>query len=429
MAETSVLSRSFRFVCAPSEIPSVESLLRAEGFQFVASPISNWARRLTREPKPLGSSYAAFFGLIYIQEELSLLPPLYLNPEPDSLVLDMCASPGGKVGFVAQMLASQGVVLANEPMVKRCYLMRDNLEKLNLLNAVTSRYAGENLPLLPDSFSSILLDVPCSGWGTVYRQPEDTVFQEDPRHLLHAQRQLLTKSAQILAPGGKILYSTCTSNIRENEEQISFAEKSLGLNVKSLQKVPGLNYDLEQDENLSGVLRIQSSYSERGYFFVACLEKPAEANAGEVSGQDCKTSQRKRDRRSLGEDLHLDPKEDIFCWENLPPGKVELFQKRVVFLPEKALQVLPRDCYWWGATLGRMHKNKFHPNPRMRTLLPAAEEPESVQATEIADLNKLLSGQSVSISTSKRLIGLYWQDLPLGWLKVKGGRCLWSDRY
>ena len=417
-------------VCARSEIPAVESLLHAEGFEFVPSGISEWARRLTKEPHPLGSSYAAFFGLIYIQEELSLLPPLYLNPAPGSLVLDMCASPGGKVGFLAQLLAEGGAAVANEPVTKRCYLMRDNLERLNLMNAVTSRYPGESLPFLPESFSSILLDAPCSGWGTVYKYLEGEAMQEDVKHLLNTQRRLLQKAAEILAPGGSILYSTCTANFRENEEQMRYAADNLGLNIKPLQEIPGLKYEEPQDEDMEGVLRIRSSHSDRGYFFVACLEKPPQGNGKDISPKDARVGESGRDHLIVGDGLHSNTLEDMFCWENLPPGKVELFRKRLVFLPDMARQVLPENYYWWGATLGRVHKNKFHPNPRMRVLLPPAEEDGSaILATRIADLDRLLSGQSLNVSSRQRLMGLYWHDLPLGWLKVKGGRCLWSDRY
>lgn len=428
MPEKDTCIRSFRLVCAQSEIPAVESLLRAEGFEFEHSGISDWARRLTREPKPLGSSYAAFFGLIYIQEELSLLPPLYLDPDPDCLVLDMCASPGGKVGFLAQLLAKGGAAVANEPVTKRCYLMRDNLERLNLVNAVTSRYPGERLPFSQEGFCSILLDAPCSGWGTVYKHPEGAQVQEDVGHLLNTQRRLLQKASQILAPGGRLLYSTCTANFRENEEQMSYAAEELGLKIKTLQGMPGLRYEEPQDRDMGGVLRIRSSQSDRGYFFLACLEKQDENRVGDYSLQD---EGIRKDSRNLavGEGFNLQPHREMFRWENLPPGRVELFQKRVVFLPQKARQVLPEDYYWWGATLGRMHKDKFHPDPRMRLLLPPAKEDAGILATQIADLDRLLSGQSLNVSSRQRLIGLYWHNLPLGWLKVKGGRCLWSDRY
>lgn len=88
--------RSFRLTCAPADEPAVEAMLRAQGYAFEPDPFFAPARRLTAEPAPLGTSLAAFFGLIYIQDRASMLPPLALNPEPGAAVLDMCASPGAK---------------------------------------------------------------------------------------------------------------------------------------------------------------------------------------------------------------------------------------------------------------------------------------------------------------------------------------------
>ena len=72
--------RSFRLVCPPEQMPQVESLLRAQGYEFEPEPFSPFCRRLLCEPRPLGSSLAAFFGYIYIQDRSSMLPPLALAP-------------------------------------------------------------------------------------------------------------------------------------------------------------------------------------------------------------------------------------------------------------------------------------------------------------------------------------------------------------
>ena len=111
--------RSFRLTCAPADEPAVEAMLRAQGYAFEPDPFFAPARRLTAEPAPLGTSLAAFFGLIYIQDRASMLPPLALNPEPGAAVLDMCASPGSKTGQLAGMVGAQGLVLGNEPSPSR----------------------------------------------------------------------------------------------------------------------------------------------------------------------------------------------------------------------------------------------------------------------------------------------------------------------
>ena len=150
MTDTPSLRRSFRLVCNPGQIPSVEALLSAQGFVFEPEPFSPLARRLLQEPFPLGRSLAAFWGYVYIQDRSSMLPPLALAPGEGARVLDMCASPGSKTGLLAQLVGREGLVLGNEPARPRLANLRRNLAALNLLQAVTCSWPGESLPL-PDA--------------------------------------------------------------------------------------------------------------------------------------------------------------------------------------------------------------------------------------------------------------------------------------
>ena len=147
MTDTPSLRRSFRLVCNPGQIPSVEALLSAQGFVFEPEPFSPLARRLLQEPFPLGRSLAAFWGYVYIQDRSSMLPPLALAPGEGARVLDMCASPGSKTGLLAQLVGREGLVLGNEPARPRLANLRRNLAALNLLQAVTCSWPGESLPL------------------------------------------------------------------------------------------------------------------------------------------------------------------------------------------------------------------------------------------------------------------------------------------
>lgn len=235
-------SRSFRLVCETRHIPLVEALLRAQGYEFEPEPFSPLCRRLCREPRPLGGSLAAFFGYIYIQDRSSMLPPLALAPRTGEAVLDVCASPGSKSGFLAQLTGPTGFVLANEPAPARLGTLRANLHQCNLLQAATCSYGGENLPLVPASWNAIQLDPPCSGWGTAEKHPRVLkLWQGDKLNsLIGLQRRLLRHAASLLAPGGRLVYSTCTTNEAENEAQVCFAEKELGLCAKRCRRFPAL---------------------------------------------------------------------------------------------------------------------------------------------------------------------------------------------
>ena len=145
-------ARSFRIVCKNTHTASVEALLRAQGYEFEAEPFSPLCRRLVAEPRPLGSSLAAFFGYIYIQDRSSMLPPLALAPAAGSAVLDMCASPGSKTGFLAQLVGRTGFVLGNEPSPSRLATLRANLHQCGFIHTGTCSYSGDALPLRPGSW-------------------------------------------------------------------------------------------------------------------------------------------------------------------------------------------------------------------------------------------------------------------------------------
>ncbi|MBD5417808.1 MAG: RsmB/NOP family class I SAM-dependent RNA methyltransferase, partial [Desulfovibrio sp.] len=275
-------ARSFRLVCEPAAIPRVEALLRAQGYAFEPEPFSPFCRRLVAEPVPLGRSLAAFFGYIYIQDRSSMLPPLALAPAPGGAALDMCASPGSKTGFLAQLVGAGGFVLANEPNPARLATLRANLQACNLLQASTCAFPGERLPLRPGSWGHILLDPPCSGWGTAEKHPATLrLWREDKLGpLVSLQRRLLRHAATLLAPGGRLLYSTCTTNEAENEAQVRFAEEELGLTRVPLAPFPGFTF--EERPGGGGTLRVDGARSGAQGFYLALLRAPEDGPAREA---------------------------------------------------------------------------------------------------------------------------------------------------
>ena len=271
MTDTPSLRRSFRLVCNPGQIPSVEALLSAQGFVFEPEPFSPLARRLLQEPFPLGRSLAAFWGYVYIQDRSSMLPPLALAPDEGARVLDMCASPGSKTGLLAQLVGREGLVLGNEPARPRLANLRRNLAALNLLQAVTCSWPGESLPLPDASWDAVLLDPPCSGWGTTDKNPQAIKRWQGDRlkPMLDLQRKLLTEASRLLRPGGKLVYSTCTTNVDENEGQVRFAVEGLGLEPIPLEPFPGFVFAAPELPGCEGTLRVDEA------FISPCCANPA----------------------------------------------------------------------------------------------------------------------------------------------------------
>lgn len=426
--------RSFRLVCKKEERPLVEALLKAQGYDFEPEPFSPWVRRITCEPKPLGSSLAAFFGYIYIQDRSSMLPPLALIPAAEEdggqSVLDMCASPGSKTGFVSQLVGKNGFVLGNEPNHSRLATLRQNLANLNLLHSATCSYGGENLPLPSGMWQRIQLDPPCSGWGTVEKNPQvmDLWQGDKVKPLIGIQRLLLQEATRLLRPGGSLVYSTCTTNEQENEEQVRWVQGELGLEVELITPFDGFVFETPYGSGAEGTLRVNPEASDAQGFYIARLHKPETAVQSALHEADEKPFAplhfQAMHRESLRNNC-LDP-------ALLPDGEVANFADKALFLSRKALELLPQDFRWRGFPLGKRDKTgRLHAASGMRALMPSVEKVAgvSINTDDITQILSLLSGQSIDIPASAlgaSELGLYFMGLPLGRLKVKGKRALWA---
>lgn len=406
-----VLPRYFRITGPERLRPAVARMLQAENFEFTSEPFSANCYRLLTEPRPLGSSLAAFFGYIYIQDRSSMLPPLALAPMAGSAVLDLCASPGSKTGFLAELAGPEGMVLANEPNPARIATLRANMNTLDYLNVVTCQYEGVDLPLFADSWEQILLDPPCSGWGTENRNPgvRKLWSGEKAEKLIKIQRALLNKAATLLAPGGRLLYSTCTTNPDENERQAVFAIEELGLELVPLSPFSGFHFC---DSQLPGTLLVDGPASGAQGFYLALLRKP----------ESCP-------RCEIGNEYFIPPADaremlvGTLDLSGMPPGTVGIFNGKARFLPRQAGKILPRALRWQGRNLGEIDKNGRHsPNPRLKSLASFSEC--VAQVDEIKALRSFLSGTARVCESSAELAALRWEDLPLGLCKVRKGRLI-----
>ncbi|WP_449241943.1 methyltransferase domain-containing protein [Desulfovibrio sp.] len=412
--------RSFRLVGGAAEAEGIENLLRAQGFAFEPEPFWPLARRLAEEPFPLGGSLAARFGRVYIQDRSSMLPPLLLAPPPGAVVLDMCASPGSKTGLLSQLVGPTGFVLAVEASADRLATLRANLRRMGAVNTATIGHSSERLPLADGSFDHILLDPPCSGWGTVERNPKvlELWAGDKTAPLVRLQRALLAKAAALLAPGGRLLYATCTTNVEENEEQTAWALSELDLEPAPLAPPPGFIFDTPL-LGLSGVLRVAEESEGQGFYLAAFTRR----GGNRAEAPECADLPgRLLDPARLGGDAPVD-------WAALPPGQLRDFNGKAFFLHETALGLMPPGLRWQGFVLGKVAAGVFRPDPLCRPLLPPLEglaAGRALDAREPAVLEALLSGQAVPCGEGKGAAALYFRGLGLGYVSRKGRRFLWT---
>jgi tRNA and rRNA cytosine-C5-methylases len=163
-------------------------------------------------------------GLYYIQEPSAMSPAELLDVKPGHRVLDLCAAPGGKSTQLAGKLQGRGVLVTNDNAFERTKALAKNIELAGVRNAVIM---NEEPAALAEAFGAwfdrILVDAPCSGEG-MFRKDESMAAEWEKHSVDRCsamQRDILSYAAEMVAPGGKLVYSTCTFNPEENEIQIA----------------------------------------------------------------------------------------------------------------------------------------------------------------------------------------------------------------
>lgn len=166
-----------------------------------------------------------FAGLYYLQEPSAMTPASLLPVAPGNKVLDLCAAPGGKSTELSARLGGEGVLVANDISNSRAKALLKNIELFGVKNAVVVSEAPDKLAeRFPGYFDRILVDAPCSGEGMFRKSPAimKNWEQYGTGYYNELQKQILPEAVKMLAPGGYLLYSTCTFSPEEDEGTVQF---------------------------------------------------------------------------------------------------------------------------------------------------------------------------------------------------------------
>ena len=304
---------------------------------------SNLSRRFIRRSEVLQKLHRFLVedsecGAISRQEAVSMIPPMLLDVKSDHLVLDMCAAPGSKTAQLIEMMHSTctrgiptGTILANDADHKRCYMLTHQLKRLNTPCVIVTNHDASIYPKLHNidaegnrqqlEFDRVLCDVPCSGDGTIRKNPL-LWHKWNPNlgNALHRlQMRILIRGLELLKIGGRLVYSTCSFNPIENEAVIAAVLKEANHTVElvdcsrelsGLKRIPGKKdwsvfnrqgnvieqfteelaqstnsikesffpptKEIADDINLERCMRIYPHLQNTGGFFIAVLEKKDE---------------------------------------------------------------------------------------------------------------------------------------------------------
>jgi 16S rRNA (cytosine967-C5)-methyltransferase len=210
---------SFRVVKNRAREEDVIDRLRAAGALPVPSNIARGGWRTTGASTLLSELVAG--GEIYLQDEASQLVAEVLDAQPAQLVLDLCAAPGSKATQIADRAGDQALIVASDlhPHRLRTVSLAAKTHGLNSLRLLALN-GLQPLPFAEKTFDCVLVDAPCTGTGTLRRNPEIRwrITPADIRDLSARQTQLLMNAAETVKSGGRLVYSTCSVETEENED-------------------------------------------------------------------------------------------------------------------------------------------------------------------------------------------------------------------
>ncbi len=163
-------------------------------------------------------------GVIYSQEPSASSAAPLLGVKPGMRVLDMCAAPGGKSSQLAAALGGYGLLVSNEYVAARAEILKSNLERMGVPNAVVlNEMPARIAEALPEFFDRVLVDAPCSGEGMFRKEPAALAQHCEAlvKQCAELGAQILDCAAAVLAPGGQLVYSTCTFAPEEDEARVA----------------------------------------------------------------------------------------------------------------------------------------------------------------------------------------------------------------
>jgi 16S rRNA (cytosine967-C5)-methyltransferase len=262
---------AFRVNRLRSDMDEVIARLESEGLRLRPSRVAPGALVVEDGPAAI-LAQAAERGAIYIQDEASQLVSLLLAPASGERILDLCAAPGSKSSHIAALAGSTAWVMACDVHPHRLATLAATCKRLDIKTvAPVALDATRELPLLESAppFDRLLIDAPCSGTGTLRRNPEIKwrLAATDIPRLADLQLSLLARATGTLRRGGRLVYSTCSIEREENEAVIRrFLESGAPFRVVA----PNAPADFITDE---GFVRTFPHRGGADGFFAAVLER------------------------------------------------------------------------------------------------------------------------------------------------------------
>lgn len=371
-----------------------------------------------------------FAGLYYLQDPSAMTPASRLPVSPGDRVLDLCAAPGGKSTELAAKLCGEGLLVANDISAKRAKALQKNIELFGVKNSlITTEYPEKLAGFFPEFFDKILIDAPCSGEG-MFRKDPDMIKSWDPdspSKYAAMQKDIVKHALPMLAPGGYLLYSTCTFSPLEDEETVM---KILDLDesISLVDVVPYEGFskgrpDVIKDgiKELEKCVRIFPHKMDGEGHFLALFHKDGEDK--DDSFRDARKENKRKNKLSK-EERELISEFTGKLNKTIDISNIESHDGMLFYgedIPDaKGLKFLRS-----GLFLGECKKKRFEPSQALAMALKKNDYENILDMKSDDDrVTRYLKGETISVSEEDDsvdgLVLICVDGFPLGWGKKQG---------
>lgn len=353
-------------------------------------------------------------GAYYVQEASSMFVEQawkQINPHQQSWkVLDLCAAPGGKSTHLLSLMQGNGLLVSNEIHAGRNAILRENITKWGYTNGVVTQNQASDFERLGYFFDCMLIDAPCSGEG-LFRKDANAIAEWSEENVAMCairQRAILSDIEKCLKPGGYLIYSTCTFEAAENDEQIQTLIDTLGYKPINIPVCTGCE----------GIVKTSHGYAfypgkvKGEGFFLSVLQKP-----GNFAADESATAKNIQPGGKLVAQYTQHP-EHLIEWE---------INGNIIALPTAIYQdftVLKKSLYvkQAGTLLGEQKGKDFIPAHDIAVSLMRNHNIPCIELDKPTAI-AYLRGETPAINPAER--GFYLvthHNLPLGWIKHLGNR-------
>lgn len=359
-------------------------------------------------------------GCYYVQEASSMFLEQAFAQAVDVSkplkVLDLCAAPGGKSTHLQSLISKESLLVSNEVIRSRAYILKDNIIRWGGGNTVVTNNDPKDFTKLTGFFDVIVIDAPCSGSGLFRRDAEAVQEWSENNLALCCQRQqrILADALPALKEGGVLIYSTCSFSKDEDEEIVDWAVHEFGLESLQLNNDPSWNIIETVTEKENYGYRFWPDKVRGEGFFISVFKKTIEENPATFKIKNAIEKASKKDLPAIEKWVNADGLEfvkngnTVYAWSavNSEDFKILLNQLRVIYS---------------GTLVGELMRDKLVPDHAlaMSKILNA-----DVQKTELATEQSIafLQKKDISIEAEKGWQLACFNSHPLGWMNVLQNR-------